>query len=123
MPSNYRVSYMGDNGRMIDYMVEGMRIHEMVSAAIRFMDIRAEDCTPEEFTARYEEANRFATFCVNETLDEFGEFCDPRGGFSDLRIRWRKSEAEAEEPERFDSAGSLRDGQNVWRVTSDGTPT
>lgn len=115
MPSTYRVTYMTDNHRMVDYKVEGLRIHEMVSAAIKFMDVRADDCEFEEFERRLAEANRFATFCVNETLDEFGEFCDPRGGFGELRDRWRLSEA-APTPVQFESAGSTRNGQVVFHV-------
>lgn len=118
MPSKYQVTYVNGDGRIVDYDVDGVRIHEMVAAAMEFMDVRGDDCDADEFMRRYDEANRFATFCVTETLDEFGEFCDPRGGFTELRNRWRQSEAPAGQV-RYTSAGSIRNGRVVYQQTAD----
>lgn len=95
MPSKYRVTFVDGAGQIVEYHVDGFRIPDMIRAAIEYMDVRANDCTIEEFEVRLAEANRFATFVVNETLDEFGEFCDPRGNLSELRHKWRMSEASA----------------------------
>lgn len=118
MPRTYQVTYVNGAGKIVDYDVDGMRIHEMVAAAMAFMDVRADDCDADDFMRRYDEANRFATFCVSETLDEFGEFCDPRGGFRDLLERWRKSEAP---PVTVDSVGSLLDGRVIFHPHCENT--
>jgi hypothetical protein len=59
--------------------------HEIVTAALKYQNISPRDfATFEHWSAALDEANDFATFCVAETLDETGEWCDPTVSFVTL---------------------------------------
>lgn len=84
---SYEVSFADAGGNIYRYTVDGISISEMVRAAIGYVNVQPGDGdgTVEDFGRRLDESFRFADFCVNETLDEAGELCDPTRSF---RVLW-----------------------------------
>lgn len=85
-------------GRVERYEVPAVSIAEMVRYALRYMRVVA-DGTYEKWVADMEEANRFATFCVGETLlEDAPEWCDPTRSFADLWTAFLEANVNQEVP-------------------------
>lgn len=82
MPPTYTIRTVL-NGRVESYNTPALSLTDMIRAALRYVHVTA-DGTYEKFMADTNEANRFATFCATETVDDSGEWCDPTRSFRDL---------------------------------------
>jgi hypothetical protein len=81
------------DGERHEYDVDALSVSEYAAAAIRYLNLRSRDYAEyEDFRAAQDEANRFANFCIAETVDESGEWCDPSRSFRDL---WERFVTEA----------------------------
>lgn len=92
MPTQFERSFV-TNGEVARYMVDGISVGEMARAAIGFVNVRAEDHAEfEGFREAQDRASRFADFCISETVDETGEWCDPTRSFRDFWERFVTSD-------------------------------
>jgi hypothetical protein len=81
-PPTYTVRTVRDS-RVESYETPAISAADLIRAALRYVHVVA-DGTYEKFMADTDEANRFATYCVSETVDETGEWCDPTRSFRQL---------------------------------------
>ena len=90
-PPLYRVTFVL-NSRRESYDAPAISITEMAHAAIGYRNPGADASSFTAFSAAWDEANRFANFCVAEMVDETGKWCDPTRSFRDLWSKFIESE-------------------------------
>jgi hypothetical protein len=82
-------SFVAPGGERQTYHAPGLTPSEMAMYALQYMNRAPRDySTFELYTAAMDEANRFATFCIGETIDESGDWCDPGQSFNRLWDRF-----------------------------------
>lgn len=82
------------DGKVERYETPAVTPFEMAMYAITFVDV-IPDGDFERYALALDEANRFATFCIGETIEPDGEFCDPTRSFADLWGRFVRTPVEA----------------------------
>lgn len=75
-----------EDGRTVQCDNPALTIGEMVACVLEYMPIPPA-ATFENYRAALDERNRFVDFCIAETVDDTGAWCDPTRSFRDL---WSK---------------------------------
>lgn len=78
----FRVATVRPDHNIDVYHAEAISPTELVRAALRYVNVA--DGPYEQWEADMAEANEFATFCIGETIDESGEWCNPTRSFRTL---------------------------------------